>query len=116
MRNLALQAAGVLAILVAVGHGVIAEVYVFARAEIEPQWMRGLLRMVWQASTLGWIAIGCLLLAAPALDSDAARRWIIAVAVVVYGYAAIGNAIVTHGRHPGWGLALGVVVLALMGL
>jgi hypothetical protein len=36
MRDLALQAAGVLAILVAIGHGAIAELRVFPRARIEP--------------------------------------------------------------------------------
>src|SRR6516225_99786 len=60
---------------------------------------RELLRMVWQASTVDWIGIGLLLIAVPALGSEAARQWIIAVAVVVYGYAAIGNAVATRGRH-----------------
>ena len=36
MRDLALQAAGVLAIVVALVHGAIAELQVFARAEIKP--------------------------------------------------------------------------------
>lgn len=116
MRDLALQAAGVLAILVAIAHGVIAELQVFSRARIEPQQTRRLLRMVWQASTLAWIAIGLLLIAVPTLGSETARRSIIGVAVAVYGYAAVGNAIVTHGRHLGWCLMLGVVALALIGL
>lgn len=116
MRDLAPQAAGVLAIFVAIAHGAIAELQVFSRARIEPQRMRGLLRMVWQASTLAWIAIGLLLIAVPTLGSDTARRWIIGVAVVVYGYAAVGNAVATRGRHVGWCLMLGVVALALMGL
>jgi hypothetical protein len=38
------------------------------------------------------------------------------VAVVVYGYAAVGNAITTRGRHPGWVLMGVAVVLALLGL
>lgn len=116
MRDLALQAAGVLAILVAIAHGVIAEVRVFAKARIEPPWTRRLLRMVWQASTVDWIGIGLLLIATPALGSQAARQWIIAVAVVVYGYAAVGNAVATRGRHIGWCLMAVVVALALMGL
>ena len=116
MRDLALQAAGVLAILVAVAHGVIAEQQVFAGAHIEPRRTRRLLRMIWQASTVDWISIGVLLIAVPTLGSDAGRRWIIAVAVVVYGYAAVGNALATRGRHAGWCLMLGVVTLALVGL
>jgi len=74
------------------------------------------LRGVWQASTVDWIGMGVLLIAAPALGSQAARQWVIAVAVVVYGYAAVGNAVVTRGRHWGWCLMIGVVALALMGL
>ena len=116
MRDLALQAAGVLAILVAIAHGIIVERKVFARVRIESQRTRGLLRMLCQASTVDWIAIGLLLIFVPALGSDAVRPWVIAVAVVVYGYAAIGNAVATRGRHIGWLLMTGAVGLALMGL
>lgn len=116
MRDLALRAAGVVAILVAIGHGITGELYVFANARIEPAAMRRLLRIFWQATTLEWIAIGVLLIAAPTFESDAARRWIIAVAVVVYGYAAIGNAVATGGRHFGWWVMGSAIVLALLGL
>ena len=116
MRDLALQAAGALAILVAIAHGIIAEARVFASTRIEPSRARGLLRMVWQASTIDWIGIGALLIAVPLLGAEAARPWIVALAVVVYGYGAVGNAIVTRGRHVG-GFLMGVVVaLALLGL
>jgi hypothetical protein len=115
MRNLALQAAGALAILVAVGHGVIAELRVFAHVRIEPRRSRRLLRMVWQASTVDWIAMGALLIAAPMFGSETARQWVVAAAVVIYGYAAIGNAMATRGRHVGWCLMLLVIALALAG-
>jgi hypothetical protein len=116
MRDLTLQAAGVLAILVAIMHGAIAELGVFPKSQIAPRSTRGLLRMVWQASTIDWIGIGLLLIAVPAFGSESARRWVIAIAVIVYGYAAIGNAIATRGRHIGWCLMGIVVVLALMSL
>jgi hypothetical protein len=115
MRDLALQAAGVLAIVVAIAHGAIGELRVFARSRIEPRRTQTLLRLLWQASTVDWIGIGILLIAAPALGSDLARRWIIAVAVVVYGYGAVGNALATRGRHPGWCLMACVIALALVG-
>ena len=115
MRNLALQAAGVVAILVAIAHGIVAELGVFAHARIEPRRMRKLLRMVWQASTIDWIAMGALLMATPMFGSETARQWVVAVAVVIYGYAAVGNAMVTRGRHAGWCLMLLVVALALAG-
>lgn len=116
MQDLALQAAGVLAILVAVAHGVIAERRVFPGAHIEPRWTLSLLRMVWQASTVDWIVVGVLLIAAPGLGSPATRHWIVGAAVVIYGYAAIGNAVATRGRHIGWVLMTVVVVLSLVGL
>jgi uncharacterized membrane protein YgcG len=116
MRDLALQAAGALAILVAVIHGAIAELRIFTTARIEPRGTRRLLRMVWQASTIDWIAIGVLLIAAPWLGSQVARQWVVAVAVVVYAYAAVGNAVATRARHVGWVLMSCVVALALTGL
>jgi hypothetical protein len=116
MKDLALQTAGVLAILVAIMHGTIAERRLFPRATIEPEKARTLLRMIWQASTVDWIAIALLLIAAPALGSQSARRWIIGAAVIAYGYAAVGNAVASRGRHIGWVLMSLVVVLSLVGL
>jgi len=116
MRDLALQAAGVLAIVVAIAHGAIAEIGVFPKSRIEPRRTRTLLRMVWQASTVDWIGIGILLIAAPTLGSEGARRWVIGVAVAVYGYGAIGNAVVSRGRHVGWCLMACVIAMALVGL
>jgi hypothetical protein len=115
MRDLALQAAGVLAILIAIAHGAIAELRIFARAQIEPRGTRRLLRLIWQATTIDWIAIGVLLIAAPFFDAPAARHWIVAVAVLVYGYAAIGNALVNRRLHLGWIGMSCAVALALAG-
>ena len=115
MRDLALQAAGALAIVVALTHGALAEPHVFAKAHIEPRGTRRLLRLIWQASTVDWIAIGVLLIAAPGFGAPA-RTWVVAIAVVVYTYAAIGNALATRARHFGWMLMSGIVALALVGL
>jgi hypothetical protein len=115
VQNLALQAAGSLAILVAIAHGAIGELRVLTKPSIEETGRRDILRMVWQASTVDWIGFGILLIAAPSLDSPAARQWIIGVAVAVYGYAAVGNAIANRGRHIGWCLMGIVVSLALIG-
>jgi hypothetical protein len=114
MRDLAVQAAGVLAILVAVIHGALAEV-VFARARIEPPRTRRLLRLLWQVGTVDWIGMGVLLIAVPWLGSQLARHWVIAVAVVVYACAAIVNALANRAIHPGWILMSCVVGLALTG-
>jgi hypothetical protein len=116
MRDLALQASGAFAILVAVIHGAMAELRVFPKARIESRWARTLLRMVWQCSTVDWICIGVLLIATPGLGSETARRWIIASAVVAYGYGAVGNVVVSRGRHIGGYLMGCAIALALMGV
>jgi hypothetical protein len=115
MRDLLLMAAGIIAILVSIAHGVLGETRVFARATIQPPRLRTLLRLVWQAGTLAWIAGGVLLMAAPWMDSDAARHWIIATLSVVFGFAAIANAIAARTVHVGWIGMSAVVALAVAG-
>ncbi|MGY3236879.1 MULTISPECIES: hypothetical protein [unclassified Bradyrhizobium] len=109
MRDLLLQCAGVAAIIVAVIHGILGETKVFARATIEPERLRSLIRLVWQASTVAWIGCGALLVAAPWMDSALARHWIVVTMVCVFGFSACANAWGTRGRHFGW-MALGAVV------
>lgn len=116
MHDMTLQAAGSLAILIAIIHGALGELRVLSAAHIEGPGTRRLVRAVWLASTIDWIGVGLLLIAAPMLGSEAARQAIVAVAVLVYGYAAIGNAVATRGRHFGWVLLAAVVVLALAGV
>ena len=116
MRDVVLEMAGMLAILVAVTHGVLGETRVFARAQIEPAWAKRLVYAVWQCSTVAWLAGGVLLCAIPLMSSDPARRWIIAVLIAVYASAAVGNAWASRGRHFGWMLLSVVVALALCGL
>lgn len=116
MRDMALEIAGVLAVLAGLAHGVLGETKVLARARIEPPWARRLLRIVWHNGVIAWIGGGALLIAAPSFASDAARHWVIAVLVAVYGSAAIGNAVASRGRHFGWMVLAAVVVLTLVGL
>jgi len=115
MRDILLHAAGVIAILVSIVHGVLGETKVFARATIEPPRLRTLIRLVWQAGTLAWIAGGLLLFAAPWMGSDAARHWIIATFAVVFGFAALGNALATRTVHPGWIGMSAAVALSIAG-
>jgi hypothetical protein len=115
MRDLALQAAGVLAIVAAIVHGAIAELQVFANGRIEPRRhghccnglasQHGELDRHWgpahrraRARLGGRPPLGLLM------------------AVLVYGYVAVGNAVVTRGRHFGWCFMGAVVALTLMGL
>jgi hypothetical protein len=116
MRDLAMQAAGVLAILAAVVHGVLGETKVFAVARIEPAWALRLIRAVWHCGVVAWIAGGVLLLALPSLPAGPARGWIVATLIAVYGSGVIGNAWATRGRHFGWLVLAAVVVLAAIGI
>ena len=73
MRDTLLQCSGMLAIVVAMIHGVLTETKVFSRVTIEPVRLRTLFRLVWQIPTVAWIACGVLLIAAPSMESDTAK-------------------------------------------
>lgn len=115
MRDLSLQCAGVLTIIVALIHGYLGEAKVFPRAKIEPERLRILIRLVWQASTVAWIGGGVLLIATPWMGSEPARHWIVATMACVFGFSALANAWATRGRHFGWMMLSVVVVLAVAG-
>ena len=115
MRDVLLQCSGIVAIAVAIIHGVLGETKVFARATIEPPRLRTLIRLVWQASTVAWIGGGVLLIAAPWMDSAPARHWIVATMACVFGFSACANAWATRGRHFGWMALSAVVAMAVAG-
>lgn len=115
MRDLLLQCAGVVTIVVALIHGILGETRVFARARIEPERLRTLIRLVWQASTVAWAGGGVLLFAAPWMQSEPARHWIVITMAGVFGFSAFANAWATRGRHFGWMALTAVVVMAAAG-
>ena len=115
MRDLLLQISGVVAIAVALIHGVLGETRVFARATIEPPRLRDLIRLVWQTSTVAWIGGGVLLISAPWMASEPARHWIVVTLACVFAFAALCNALATRGRHFGWMALSAVVALAVAG-
>ena len=118
MRDLFLQCSGVVAIAVALIHGVLGETRIFAGAPnitIEPRGLRTLLRLVWQAGTVAWIGGGVLLFAAPLMASEPARHWIVVTMAGVFAFGAFANAWAKRGRHFGWVLLSAVVGLAVAG-
>ena len=115
MRDLLLQAAGITTIIAAFIHGVLGETKVFARARIEPERLRTLIRLVWQTSTVAWIGGGVLLIATPWMESEPARHWIVITLACVFAFAAFANAWATRGRHFGWMALSAVVALAVAG-
>ena len=115
MRDIPLQCAGVLAIVAAAIHGVLTETKVFPRVTIEPERLRTLFRLVWQIPTVAWIACGVLLIAAPSMESDTARHWMVVTFALLFAFSALGNAWGARGKHYGWMMLSAVAVLALAG-
>ena len=115
MRDILLQCSGLLAIAAAVTHGVLTETKVFPRVTIEPQRLRTLFRLVWQIPSVAWIACGVLLIAAPSINSESARHWMIVTFACLFAFSAIGNAWGTRGKHFGWILLGAVAALAVAG-
>jgi len=115
MRDFLLQCSGLVAVAVALIHGVLGEVKIFPRVTIEPARSRTLIRLVWQASTVAWIGCGVLLIAAPSMASEPARHWIVVTLACVFAFGALGNALATRGKHFGWIALTAVVALAVAG-
>lgn len=115
MRDILLQCAGLAAIAAAVTHGVLGETKVFPRATIQPERVRTLIRLAWQAGTVAWIDGGVLLIAAPWMASNPARHWIVVTLACVFAFATFANALATRGRHFGWMVLSAVVALAVAG-
>ena len=101
---------------VAFVHGLLGETHVFARARIEPERLRRLIRLVWHCSAVAWAGVAVLLIVAPLMGSEMARHWIVGAAVVVFGFGAIANAWALRALNVGWVAATIVVGLAVAGL
>src|SRR3954469_779471 len=115
MRDLILQCAGVAGIAVSLIHGVLGETKVFAKATIQPESLRTLIRLVWQAGTVAWIGGAGLLIAAPAVGSESARSWSVITVSAISAFAAAANAWWSRGRGFGWKALTAVVALAVAG-
>src|SRR2546430_17740199 len=102
MRDFLLQCSGLVAVAVALIHGVLGEVKIFPRVTIEPERLRTLIRLVWQASTAGWIGCGVLLIAAPSMASEPARHRVVVALARVLALRARGTALATRGKHFCW--------------
>lgn len=115
MKDLLIEIAGGLAILLAVLHQSFAERRLFPRIELEAVPAKPLLRAMWLNGSLACAGIGILLILSPTFGSQAARHWVVVYAVVVLGSAAIGNAWFFKWKHPGWVLLAIIIGLAIAG-
>lgn len=96
-----IQITGAVAIVVALIHGVAAEVKLFPNVTAASAAHVLLLRFVWQASTLAWITFGALLVASPWIGPGSIR-WIAAAAMINFALGAAGGLIATGPTHYGW--------------
>lgn len=115
MNDLALQIAGCVAVMAALGHGFLGD-KMLAHQQISPPRLKNFIRLCYLFGSAGWLAGGVLFFIAPAVMSEAARWWIVLTFVPVYGFGALVNVWFTQGRHLGWVLLLVVVGLALLGM
>lgn len=116
MRDLSLQASGVLVILLAVIHSYLGQARVIGPAATTRPAIRRLLQAVWQAGAAHWALGGLAFVVAPDVMGPEARLWLVAVMGAGYALAALGNLWAMRGRHPGgWLLGL-AVALALAGV
>ncbi len=115
MKDALIMVAGGLAILTAVFHQVLGEIRLFPTIDLASVPRKPLLRLIWLNGSVAWIGLGILLIMVPTFGSQPARTWIVAIAVLVLGPAAI-CAFFWKRDHPGWVLLSAVVGLALAGL
>ena len=109
-----LQAAGVLAIFSALGHGFLGDKTV-REIDIEPRNLKNFIRLCFLFGTLGWVAGGVIFLTMPLFSSTEA---LVLVAIIgpIYGFGALVNFWFTRGRHLGWVMLTVVVGLAVLGI
>jgi len=116
MRDFLIQVSGAMTIVLATIHLVLGETRVLARIRRSSVPNLSLLRAIWLNGGLAWIAVGILLIKAPSFGSQNARNWIVAMAVVVLGSAAIGNLWCFKGKHFGGPLLAVAIALAIAGV
>jgi hypothetical protein len=110
-----LKTAGVLAIAVALFHGIRAEMLLFPAVTAATPSHLMLLRFVWQASSLAWISFGVLLMLASGMGHKPSRT-IAIIALIDFGICAIGTLVATGPAHPGWMLLTIISVLIAFGM
>jgi hypothetical protein len=115
MKDMLIEIAGGLAILVAIFHQASGEIRLFPTIDPAEVTSKSMLRAVWLNGSMSWIGIGVLLILSPGFGSQTARSSIAIYAFLVLGSAAIG-ALILKRRHPGWVLLALTAGLALAGI
>jgi len=111
----ALVPVGIAGILVSLVHGYLGQTHLIARAEFPGRTARGFVSLIWQYSTVTWVACCGLIAASPWLFDERTRPLGVGLACLPLLYGTLGNAWVSRGRHFGW-KALAAVIAAAIAL
>ncbi len=112
--DMAIQVAGALAMIAAVGHGYLGDKQL-AVQNISPPSLKPFLRCCYQFGSMGWLVGGVLLLLTPAYFTGQNRTVLVYALIPMFLFGSIVNAWFTRLRHMGWVMLFVVVVLAIMG-
>lgn len=115
MRDIALYIGGGLGIVISLIHGWLGETRVIAPAKFPSRMTKDIARVIFQLSTLVWIAGCVILLLTPRYAPEAHRAVVVAFAMWPLLYSALGNFWASRGRHFGWMLLAVVMALAAYG-
>lgn len=119
-QSIAICAAGIIAGLAAVAHGILLNRRIIAPLREHLDEVRVLHRVtvrllppVLHVSTIAWFAGSALLVIASAYQGDPLRPILVVGVGILYLHAAVANFVATRGRHFGWmPFAISVVLLA----
>jgi len=115
VKNMELQIAGILAILTGIGHAYLGDVNIKSQA-ISPPREKINIRACYQFGSLGWIVGGVLFIGAPFTHQSPAHFWIVFAFMPLFAFAAMVNFWFSKGRHFGWVMLLGIIVLSMLSL
>lgn len=114
MSFVLMQLGGVVGAATGLIHGYLGERKLFAVARIEPSFVRHMAQLGWQCGSVAWFVVGILLIVSAGFPAGARRSIILAV-IVIYLAGAVGNAVLTRGKHFGWFVLTVAIALAATG-
>lgn len=117
--EICLAAVGVIGVVTAAIHGVIMQRRMIAplSAHLEQHRVlssasRALVAPLLHVSTLAWAVAGVALAYAAVRGTTDLQRVTAATAFIIFGYAAVANALAVRGLHPGW-MLMGLATLLI---
>ena len=110
-----LVTAGIACMGAAIAHGYRGQTRLIKLATFANREAKALVSMIWHFSAAASAVCGAVIAASPWLFPDETRPIAVALACLPPLWGIVGNAWATRGRHFGWMVFAGIVVLALVG-